>query len=114
MRVYPKVVHPKSQQFVVISLFLLWSCSGGFEGSTKCGPPYDAICSLLPPTCVEEMELGARRLIRSLMAAGLKDLPALKARSLVCMQQLAEAGCTIRIHTLPICELALRPSGIVR
>lgn len=28
----------------------------------------------------EEMELGARRLLRSVMAAGLKDLPALKAR----------------------------------
>ena len=28
------------------------------------------------------MELGARRLLRALMAAGLKDLPALKARAL--------------------------------
>ena len=30
----------------------------------------------------QEMELGDRRLLRSVMAAGLKDLPALKARTL--------------------------------
>ena len=33
---------------------------------------------------MQEMELGARRLLRSLMAAGIRDISALKARTLVC------------------------------